>query len=99
MILTGLMEGFQIALFAVVNLPEKEIAHHKIANDTCDLTFQGQNLQAFLIGRQICVAVCAFFVARITTIAVEIGAEENIFGVQNWVRAFFNNGILEALNM
>jgi hypothetical protein len=97
MILTGLMEGFQIALFAVVNLPEKEIAHHKIAKDTCDLTFQGQNLQAFLIGRQICVTVCAFFVARITTIAVEIGAEENIFGVQNWVQAFFNTGILGAL--
>jgi Silicon transporter len=87
----------QIALFAVVNLPEKEIAHHKIAKATCDLTFQGQNLQAFLIGRQICVTVCAFFVARITTIAVDIGAEENIFGVQNWVQAFFNTGILGAL--
>jgi hypothetical protein len=97
MIMTGLMEGFQIALFAVVNLPEKEIAHHKLAKATCDLTFEGQNLQAFLIGRQICVTVCAFFVARITTISVEIGAEENIFGVKDWVQAFFNTGILGAL--
>ena len=71
MCFVGLMEGMQIALFAVVNLPEEEIS--KAAMATCKLTFQGRNLQAFLIGRQILVTICMFVVARITTITVEDG--------------------------
>ncbi|KAG7338439.1 silicon transporter [Nitzschia inconspicua] len=97
MIITGLMEGMQIALFAVVNLPEKELAHYKLAKATCQLTFQGNNLQAFLIGRQICVTLCTFFIARITTIDVTIGAGENIYGVSDGIQAFFNTGLLGAL--
>jgi hypothetical protein len=92
----GLMEGMQIALFAVVNMPEEELQKHKIAHANCELTFSGHNLQAFLIGRQICVTICMFVVARITSINVAAG-EGNIFGVSDGLQAFFNTGLLGAV--
>jgi hypothetical protein len=97
MCVAGLMEGMQIALFAVVNLPENELAQHKIAKAICRLTFSGKNLQAFLIGRQICVTLCTFIIARITTLNVETGVGENIFGVSDGIQSFFNTGLLGAV--
>ncbi|GKY91322.1 hypothetical protein MPSEU_000104400 [Mayamaea pseudoterrestris] len=96
MCFVGMMEGMQIALFAVVNMPEEELKNHAIAYTNCELTFRDQNLQAFLIGRQICVTVCMFVVARITTLNVVIG-EGNMFGVSDGVQAFFNTGLLGAI--
>merc|ERR1719232_921078 len=96
MAFVGMMEGMQIALFAAVNMPKEEIEHATIAKKNCDLTFKGQNLQAFLIGRQICVTCCMFVVARITTL--NIGPEDdNIFGVSDGIQNFFNTGLLGAL--
>jgi len=86
MAFVGMMEGMQIALFAVVNLPEEERSRHPIAHKNCQLTFTGTNLQAFLIGRQICVTMCMFVVARITSVAVDTDVEDgsqNIFGVSD----------------
>jgi hypothetical protein len=97
MCFVGLMEGIQIALFAVLNLPDEELAKHPIANKNCQLTFSGSNLQAFLIGRQILVTICMFVVARISTLSVEIGVDENIFGVSDGLQNFFNTGLLGAL--
>jgi Silicon transporter len=99
MAFVGMMEGMQIALFAVVNMPEEELAHHPIAHANCELTFRDQNLQAFLIGRQICVTICMFVVARITSVNVDTaGADsENIFGVSDGLQAFFNTGLLGAV--
>lgn len=96
MCFVGVMEGMQIALFAVVNLPEEELKSAKFAYKTCQLTFQGNNLQAFLIGRQICVTICMFVVARITTITLEEG-ESNILGVSDGLQEFLNTGLLGAL--
>jgi hypothetical protein len=96
MCFVGMMEGMQIALFAVVNMPEEELQHHKVAYANCQLTFSGKNLQAFLIGRQICVTICMFVVARITTLNVEVG-EGNIFGVSDGLQNFFNTGLLGAV--
>ena len=96
MCFVGMMEGMQIALFAVVNMPEEELKNHAIAYANCELTFRDQNLQAFLIGRQICVTVCMFVVARITTLNVVVG-EGNIFGVSDGLQAFFNTGLLGAI--
>jgi Silicon transporter len=96
MCFVGMMEGMQIALFAVVNLPEEELKNHSMAHKTCQLTFSGRNLQAFLIGRQICVTVCMFVVARITTLNVVVG-DGNIFGVSNGLQSFFNTGLLGAV--
>jgi hypothetical protein len=97
MCIAGLMEGMQIALFAVVNMPKKELAKHKIVNSICDLTFSGNNLQAFLIGRQICVTLCTFVIARITTLDVDVGEGQNIFGVSDGMQSFFNTGLLGAV--
>lgn len=96
MCFVGLMEGMQIALFAVVNMPEEELQNANFAYKTCQLTFQGNNLQAFLIGRQILVTICMFVVARITTITLDEG-ETNILGVSDSLQAFFNTGLLGAL--
>ena len=97
MCVTGLMEGIQIALFAVVNLPEDELVKHSVAHRSCKLTFSGNNLQAFLIGRQILVTLCMFVVARITTLDIEVGVDKNIFGVPDGLQNFFNTGLLGAL--
>lgn len=53
-----MMEGMQIAMFAVVDMHEEKLHHDSIAYGNCQLTFLGSNFQAFLIGRQICVTVC-----------------------------------------
>lgn len=96
MCFVGMMEGMQIALFAVLNMPEEELQHHTIAHKNCQLTFSGQNLQAFLIGRQICVTVCMFVVARITTL--DYGDDDsNIYGVSDGLQNFFNTGLLGAI--
>jgi hypothetical protein len=98
MAFVGMMEGMQIALFAVVNLPEEEVKHNPFAYTNCQLAFTGQNLQAFLIGRQICVTICTFVVARITSVDVDIDAgEDTIFGVSDGIQAFFNTGLLGAV--
>jgi len=98
MCFVGMMEGMQIALFAVVNLPEEELKHHSIAHANCQLTFSGRNFQAFLIGRQICVTICMFVVARITTVDVDTDTDEDtIFGVSKGLQNFFNTGLLGAI--
>jgi hypothetical protein len=65
---------------------------------TCDLLFtdKGHNLPGFMIGRQLCVASCMFFVARVTTVNIGEG-EENIFGVSDGLQAFFNTGLCGAI--
>ena len=91
------MEGMQIALYAVVNLPEDELKEFPVAHATCELAFHESNLQAFLIGRQICVTLCMFLVARLSTLDVAIGEEENTFDVSDSVQRFFNTGLLGAI--
>jgi hypothetical protein len=98
MAFVGMMEGMQIALFAVINMPADELKKHPLAAKVCELTFTGSNLQAFLIGRQICVTCCMFIVARITSCDVDVDAgEETIFGVSSGVQEFFNTGLLGAV--
>jgi len=94
--LVGLMEGLQIALFAVVHLPADEVQHHPAAQRNCQLVFRGQNLQAFLIGRQILQTVIMFVIARITTVDMK-DSSRNLFGVSDALQSFFDTGILGAL--
>jgi hypothetical protein len=63
------MEGMQIALFAVVKMDKQTYKMtHVAAHRNCSLVFRGANMEAFLIGRQICVTVCMFIVASIITV-------------------------------
>jgi len=96
MCIVGMMEGMQIALFAVVNLPEEELGQHMIAAKNCQLTFKGHNLQRFLIGRQIFVATLTFVIARIAT--PNYGEnDDNIWGVSNGFQAFLDTGLTGAV--
>jgi hypothetical protein len=49
-----------------------------------------------MIGRQLCVVSCMFFIARITAVRMDEG-DENIFGVSDGVQALFNTGLLGAV--
>jgi silicon transporter len=95
----GLLEGMQIAFFAVTKLPKEEQGKHKFAMKTCELLFRGEgvNLPGFMIGRQICVTLCWFVAARVTTMNVVVGTGENIFGVSDGFQTFLNNGLLGAV--
>merc|ERR1712176_673784 len=50
-----------------------------------------------MCGRQMTVTLCFFIIARVTTINVKIGVEENIFGVRDGVQQMFNLGFMGAL--
>lgn len=102
--LVGMMEGMQIALFAVINMSEAKLQRESpVAYGNCRAIFGREDaMQAFLIGRQICVTVCTFLIARITTIRVEDDdnndeEQENIFGVPDSLQTFFNTGLLGAV--
>eukprot|EP00522_Entomoneis_paludosa_P011272 CAMPEP_0172445098 /NCGR_PEP_ID=MMETSP1065-20121228/5052_1 /TAXON_ID=265537 /ORGANISM="Amphiprora paludosa, Strain CCMP125" /LENGTH=587 /DNA_ID=CAMNT_0013195893 /DNA_START=89 /DNA_END=1852 /DNA_ORIENTATION=- len=93
----GVMEGLQIALFAVVHLPAEDIEKNSLAKHNCDLVFtEHGRLQAFLVGRQIVQTVIMFMIARITTVQMRDG-EGNLFDVGDGMQAFFETGVLGAL--
>ncbi|KAG7343796.1 silicon transporter [Nitzschia inconspicua] len=98
MCVVGLLEGMQIAFFAVAKLPKSERGDAPIALRTCECLFKngGRNLPGFMCGRQMTVTLCFFIIARVTTIQVGEG-EENIFGVSNTFQNFFNTGFLGAI--
>ena len=98
MAVVGMLEGMQIAFFAVAKMSESERAKSKWAKKTCDCLFEGdgRNLPGFMIGRQMCVTLCFFIVARVTSVKIEEG-ESNIFGVPEGLQGFFNTGLLGAL--
>jgi hypothetical protein len=96
MCIAGLMEGMQIAAFALINMPEEEIQTHRVAASNCKLMFTDQNLESFLIGRQIFVASLIFIVAKIATISIDEGGE-NIFGVGDGFQKFLDTGLLGAV--
>jgi hypothetical protein len=95
----GLLEGMQIAFFAVSKLPKSERGSSTIALKTCDVLFRngGKNLPGFMCGRQMTVTLCFFIIARVTTINVKIGEEDNIFGVSDPIQKMFNLGFMGAL--
>jgi len=98
MAIVGMLEGMQIAFFAVARMTEEERSRSAWAKRTCDVLFEGdgRNLPRFMIGRQMCVTLCFFIVARVTTIKLKDG-DENIFGVSDGAQAFFETGLLGAL--
>jgi len=102
MVFVGIMEGMQIAAFAVLRVPEAEYKDtHKIAHTNCQLMFKGDNLQLFLVGRQLLVTLCMFVVAKIATIDkdkwVAKHPDANIFGVSDGFQTFIETGLLGAL--
>jgi silicon transporter len=93
----GMLEGMQIAFFAVAKLTEEERKKSPWAARTCELLFdkKGHNLPGFMVGRQLCVVSCFFVAARATTMDIADG-ESNILGVPDGLQAFFDTGLLGA---
>lgn len=98
MSIVGLLEGMQIAFFAVAKLREEDRGTSFFGKKTSELLFKGEgyNLPGFMIGRQLCVVSCMFMVARVTSLNIAEG-EGNIFGVHDLVQKLFNTGILGSL--
>jgi hypothetical protein len=93
----GMLEGMQIAFFAVAKLTEEERKQSTWAARTCDLLFdeKGYNLPGFMVGRQLCVVASFFVAARATTMDIADG-EDNVLGVPDAVQGFFDTGLLGA---
>jgi len=98
----GVLEGSQIAYFACVKMQKTERGEDGnmgyFAKRSSEILFKNHNhnLAAFLVGRQLCVVSCMFFIARITAVKIEEG-EENIFGVPDGVQKIFDTGLLGAV--
>jgi silicon transporter len=100
MSVVGLLEGMQIAFFAVAKIPASKRGDSVFAKKTCELLFKGEgrNLPGFMIGRQLCVVSCMFFIARVTSLDVDVDAgEPTLWGVSNAWQKFFNTGLLGAI--
>ena len=103
MCVIGMLEGMQIAFFAVSKLPASERGSHPMAIKTCELLFRGEgrNLPGFMVGRQMTVTLCFFILGRCITVNVEPGTGENIFGVPDGFQTFLNlpflGGILTTI--
>lgn len=66
MAIVGMLEGMQIAFFAVARMTDEERSQSYWAKRTCDVLFEGdgRNLPGFMVGRQMCVTLCFFIIAR-----------------------------------
>jgi len=97
MSVVGMLEGMQIAFFAVAKITEEERGESRWAKMTCDLLYtgEGNNLPGFMVGRQLCVVSCMLFIARVTSVEIEVG-EENIFQASTGLQKLFDTGLLGA---
>jgi len=97
MSVVGMLEGMQIAFFAVSKVPASERGNSIWAKKTCDLLFSGEgnNLPGFMVGRQLCVVSCMLFIARVTSVKIESG-ESNIFDSSSGLQELYNTGLLGA---
>jgi len=97
MSVVGMLEGMQIAFFAVAKIPAAERGTSVWALKTCNLLYfgEGNNLPGFMVGRQLCVVSCMLFIARVTSVSIEDG-ESNIFDANEGLQNLFNTGLLGA---
>ena len=95
----GMLEAIQIAFFAVAKLPEDERGDSWIAKQVCGILFyaEAKNLAGFMIGRQLSVVSCMFFIARVTSLDIDPDSGDTLLGVSPGTQAFFNMGLLGAL--
>jgi len=97
MSVVGMLEGMQIAFFAVAKIPAADRGDSMWAKKTCEVLYSGDgnNLPGFMVGRQLCVVSCMLFIARVTSVKIKEG-EDNIFNVKSGFQEFFNTGFLGA---
>merc|ERR1711915_807622 len=98
MCVVGMLEGMQIAFFAVAKITKEERGSNFFALKTCNFLYSGDgnNLPGFMVGRQLCVVSCMFFVARVTSVRLAEG-DPNVFGISDGFQSFLGLGFLGAL--
>jgi len=78
----GILEGFQVAVVELSKRPVQDIKRFPRAHRVQLLVCKGQNLEKFVLGRQLLVLVTVFFLANATTIVNEntfpIGFQESL---------------------
>jgi len=94
----GVMEGLQIALVELKRLdPDFYKDTHPTAYKLGQIACRGDNIEKFLMGRQVFVVCSVFFAAKLTTIH---GRDEEgfLFYVPQWVQAvFLETGLLACV--
>ena len=74
----------QITFFAVTKIPKDERGGNMWAKRVCGILFHGDgsNLSGLMIGRQLCVVSCMFFIARVVAFNIDpVAGESTMFGV------------------
>lgn len=94
-LVVGMMDGLQIALMAALRMPVEAIENYPVAKRNCDVVFRGNNVEAFLVGRQMFQTLIQFSIARM--ISFDTSVKDNIFGVSDSLQKVFNSGVLGAL--
>merc|ERR1712064_87642 len=94
----GVMEGLQIALVELKRLnPEYYRESHPTAFKLGQMAGKGDNIERFLMGRQVFVVCSVFFAAKLTTIHGRT-EEGFLFYVPYWVQAvFLETGLLACV--
>jgi len=97
--MAGTLEGFQIALFACQKLdPESFRDSHPRAFQNLTHVFNGDNLNAFLIGRQVLITLLVFILSQVTTISALEEGEDTVFGLPVGLQeGLLETGLLGAL--
>jgi len=95
--LLGIVEGLQLALIELKRQkPETYRLSHPGAYRLGQLASQGDNIEKFLMGRQVIVVFLVFFAAKLTSISVP--DQEFLFPVPGWVSSvFLETGLLASI--
>jgi len=92
----GCCEGFQISVMKLAKLPSSQLrTKYPTAYRTITLLFTGRNSQAFMIGRQVFVAMMMVILGRSTSFK---DRDDDVFGFPMWFKdGFLTTGILGAI--
>ena len=96
--LLGIVEGLQIALVELKRQhPDSYKTSHPGAYRIGQTASRGDNVERFLMGRQVFVVFLVFFAAKLTTIHLDEG-EEFLFPAPSWFcSVFLETGILACI--
>jgi len=95
--LLGLVEGLQLALVELKRQkPDTYRDTNKSAYKLGQIAMKGDNIEKFLVGRQVIVVFLVFFAAKLTSITVP--DQEFLFPVPTWVsQVFLETGLLASI--
>lgn len=95
--LLGIVEGLQLALVELKRQdPETYKDSHPTAYRLGKITSKGDNIEKFLVGRQVIVVFLVFFSAKMT--AITVPGQDFFFPIPSWFSSIFlETGLLASL--